>query len=154
MSVRQVTSSIGIDTSASVWFSRCILILLAVLASGFSVADENKADPLSDFMNFPDREVYLKGDYFKALQTAYRDFEKKLARHKTDASSARSGNPELSLRLSRIENYDIHIEGTPESYIVNIGPSTRDQTHVVFGGGAKYVISRATFAIVDKIYYK
>ena len=103
------------------------------------------------FMSAPDNPIILRGDYFKATLVAYRDFAKVLARRAHEAHSATAKDQDLSAKLAKLENYDISIDQTPSSYIVQIGPTVRDKAHEVFGGGMRYVIDRKAFTISEKV---
>jgi hypothetical protein len=98
-------------------------------------------------------DVILRGDYLKAAEVASKDLLKTLSQRGEEARSSKSSDPALASKLSKIENYDISIDQTPTSFILQLGPTVRDQS-VVFGGGARYVIDRSTFAITEKTFLK
>jgi hypothetical protein len=124
---------------------------LAILFSSWSSAQESQLDiSMREFLNNPDRPVVLKGDYLKALLSAYDDFGKILTKHANDARASGSANPELARRLAQIEAYDIQIDLHDQTYLVRFVPTIRDQAHVTFGGGATYTISRKDFKIMDR----
>jgi hypothetical protein len=52
-------------------------------------------------------------------------------------------------RLSRMENYDIHIEQDADNYMVHGAPTLRDHGQEVFGGASTYVVRRITFQIAQ-----
>lgn len=88
------------------------------------------------------------------MQVAYSDFSKVLAHHKKEAHSSGHDGDALALRLSSIENYDFHVQQDGGTYIVSVAPTGRDQSQVVFGGGAKYVIAKKTFVINERVFTK
>jgi hypothetical protein len=114
--------------------------------SALCTADETAmASTFKRFMEAPDSPVILRGDYLQAVLVAYKDFSKILA-----ARSAQASDPDLS----KLQNYDISIDQTAATVIVQFGPTVRDKAHVVFGGGAQYVVDRSTFAIMQKTLLK
>jgi hypothetical protein len=126
-------------------------VCLAILLFSWSSAQERQLDTsMREFLNNPDRPVVLKGDYMKALLSAYDDFGKILTKHAKDAGAPGSANPELARRLAQIEAYDIQIDLHDQTYLVRFVPTVRDQAHVTFGGGATYTISRKDFKIIDR----
>lgn len=118
------------------------------------LAEEVSSSVAQRFMNNPDLPVIVRGDYFKAIQVAYHDFSKVLARRAREANSSANTNRDFALRLSKIENYDIHVEQAPLSYTVWFRPSMRDTDDVVMGGGATYTVERNTFSIAKKVLSK
>jgi len=95
--------------------------------------------------------IILRGDSFKAVLVVYEDFSKRLASNEAAANAAETPDRQLALLMSKIENYDIHVEQTKSSYVVQIGPTLRGDVPLIFGGGARYIIDRQTFAISKKI---
>lgn len=80
----------------------------------------------------------------------YGDFAKVLARRGAKASGARDeDSSEYPLRMSKIESYDIYIEESGDAYRIHIAPTRREPLHEVFGGGATYVVDRASFRITN-----
>jgi hypothetical protein len=132
---------------------RVIVVLwLAFCTTTLCVADDvSMSSVFKQFMSAPDSPIILRGDYFEATQVAYKDFAKVLERKAHEAQSATGNDRELSAKLAKLENYDISVDQTPSSYIVQFGPTVRDHAHEVFGGGARYVIDRKTFSIVEKV---
>ena len=129
-------------------------VVFFVAMSGMCLADEAASSVTEQFMKNPDLPVIVRGDYFKAIQVAYRDFSKVLARRARESNSLVGPTSELELRLSKIENYDIHVEQTPTSYTVWFRPTMRDTVDVVMGGGATYTVDRNTFSITKKVLSK
>jgi hypothetical protein len=133
-------------------FHGLAVLCLAVCATSFCAADEAAMSSVfKQFMAAPDSPIILRGDYLKATLVAYQDFAKTLLRKAGEASSNGANNPELAAKLSKIENYDISIDQTPSSYVVQFGPKVRDNASDVFGGGAQYVIDRKTFTVSKKV---
>jgi len=129
-----------------------VIVCILVCSSSAGIADDTQmAAAFKHYMAAPDSPVILRGDYFKASLVAYRDFAKILA---SRARSDDSKNATSSPNLSDIQNYNISIDQTSSSIIVQLGPGTRDPSYVVFGGGAHYVIDRATFKILDRTLLK
>jgi hypothetical protein len=126
------------------------IVILVMTPSSVCLADEASDTVTERFMRSPDLPVIVRGDYFKAIQVAYLDFSRELARRARQANSSDNSNPELSLRVSRIENYDIHVELTPASFTVWFRPTMRDTANIVMGGGATYTVDRATFVVTKK----
>jgi hypothetical protein len=132
-----------------------VFICAAFGTPAFSAADEASMSAVfKQFMATPDEPAILRGDYFKATMAAYQDFAKLLSRKAKQAHSDNTGDSQLASKLSKIENYDISIDQTPSSYIVQLGPTVRDSEDVVFGGGARYEIDRSSFAITKRTYLK
>jgi len=101
-----------------------------------------------------DRPVVLRGDYFKAVESAYSDFAKYLALKKTESASQDEGNQKLVEWLSSIENYDIHVRQMSASYQVRFEVTLRNNAPPVFGGGASYLIDGSSFKIIRKTFSK
>jgi hypothetical protein len=98
--------------------------------------------------------IVLRGDYFKAVKAAYEDFARELDAKQAFANTQDPDRAELIRWLSRIENYDIHVERTRTSYEVDFQVTLRNSAPMVFGGGALYVIDPATFSITKKTLLK
>ena len=129
-------------------------MVFVVAVSGVCLADEPANSVTEQFMKNPDLPVIVRGDYFKAVEVAYRDFLKVLARRARESKSLAGSVSELELRLSKIENYDIHVEQTPSSYTVWFRPTMRDTDHIVMGGGATYTVDRSAFSIIKVAFSK
>jgi hypothetical protein len=123
-------------------------IVFIVAVSGMCLADEATNSVTEQFMRNPDLPVIVRGDYFKAIEVAYRDFSKVLSRRARESKSLAGSLSELELRLSKIENYDIHVEQAPSSYTVWFRPTMRDTNYIVMGGGATYTVDGSTFSII------
>jgi|HubBroStandDraft_1064217.scaffolds.fasta_scaffold56768_2 hypothetical protein len=128
------------------------LIFVLLLVDSVGTADETQmASVFKQFMAAPDSPVILRGDYFRATLIAYRDFAKIVPPNVRDSdtkNARRAPNP------PDIRDYDISIDQTPTSFIVQLGPATRDPSHVVFGGGAKYIIDRDSMKIQNRTLLK
>lgn len=127
------------------------VMCLSVTLGGVCRADDASSSVTEQFMKNPDLPVIVRGDYFKAIEAAYQDFSKVLAQRERESQSPDSANPQLALRMSKIQNFDIHVGQTPASYTVWFRPTMRDTAHVVMGGGATYTLDRRTFLILKKV---
>lgn len=123
----------------------CTLLIgiFGALAISVSLADDvSMAAAFKQFMASPDSPIVLRGDYLRAVTIAYRDF--------STSKTFRSARQDAKGRVE-MEDYDFSVDLTPKSFIVQFGPKVRgDPSHVVFGGGARYEIDRASFKIVDR----
>ena len=129
--------------------------MVSILAvSGMCLADEATSSVTERFMKNPDLPIIVRGDYFKAIEVAYRDFSKVLARRARESRPLAGSSFELGLRLSKIENYDIHVEQAPSSYTVWFRPTMRDTNNIVMGGGATYKVDRSAFSIIEVTFSK
>jgi hypothetical protein len=136
-----------------------VIQVFAVLSLVFGppalcAADEaSMAAVFKQFMATPDRPTILRGDYLKAAIVAYQDFARHLAQLAAETHS-NTGN-EMTDKLSKLENYDISVDQTPSFYVVQFGPTVRDNIFgVMFGGGVRYEIDRRTFAISNRVSVK
>lgn len=126
-----------------------ILILFLVFLPILKVFSDQTEQPaaVKEYLASLEQPVVLRGDYLKAVEVAYReDFLKHIEN--------KQGDTFLSGFLSKIENYDIHIEKKENDFIVTFGPSMRNNAPDIFGGGARYVIDSKSFIIKDKVYTK
>lgn len=98
-----------------------------------------------------EKPIVLRGDYFRAVQVAYEDFSHELANKESGAKSLDADSEKLVHWLARIENYDIHVDQSPSSYIVQFDVTMRNHAPLVFGGGARYIIDRTTFVVTEKV---
>lgn len=98
-----------------------------------------------------EKPIILRGDYFRAVQVAYEDFSHELANKESGASSLDADSAKLVHWLARIENYDIYVDQSASSYIVQFDVTMRNHAPPVFGGGARYTIDRTTFAVTEKV---
>ena len=101
-----------------------------------------------------DRPIVLRGDYFRAVESAYGDFAKYLALKKTEAAPQDEEDRKLVDWLSNIENYDIHVRQMPTSYQVRFEVTLRNNAPPVFGGGASYLVDGSSFQIIRKTFSK
>ena len=124
-------------------FCTLIVGIFGALAISVSLADDSSmAAAFKQFMASPDSPIVLRGDYLRAVTIAYRDF--------STSKTFRSARQDAKGRVE-IENYDFSVDLTSKLFIVQFGPKVRgDPSHVVFGGGARYEIDRASFKIVDR----
>lgn len=135
----------------------CTLAAIGAMVSFFNtttIAEEVDRNALSEFLDHPNKPIYVRGDYFKAIKVAYNEFSKTLARERTDSVAPKSSNRALSARLSKIENYDIHVEQSGGAFNVHFSPTRREPLHVVFGGSATFVVDAASFRIINKQFFK
>jgi hypothetical protein len=103
-----------------------------------------------EYLKKLDRPVLLRGDYFKAITIAYKDFSKRLERDEFK-SKILDGEEATSFQwLSRIENYDIHIEQTDTQFIVYFSPTVRGDAPIIMGGVIEYEIDCKTFQFTSK----
>ena len=126
------------------------LTLGAIVAPSSSCAQAVPTPAQKAFLQKLNQPIILRGDYFKAVLVAYDDFSRKLAENESAGKLPTDTNPELARWLSKIEHYDIHVEQTKSTYIVQIGPTVREDAPTVFGGGERYVINRKSFRISEK----
>ena len=117
--------------------------ILGALSISISLADDaSMGTAFKQFMASPDSPIILRGDYLKAVTIAFHDFSSS----KTFRSPQQDANGPAAM-----EDFDFSIDLTPNSYIVQFGPKVRgDPSHVVFGGGARYEIDRASFKILER----
>ncbi len=124
---------------------KLLYLAVAALASFWITAPAFADSPaLGDFLAHSDSAIYVRGDYCKALLIVYRDFSKILEKHRRNARG-----DQTEKRLSRIENYDIHIEQDADNYTIHVAPTLRDHGQEVFGGAFTYVVRRSTFQIAE-----
>lgn len=127
--------------------------LILILFFGFMPmmrAFSDQTEPptgVNDYLASIEKPIVLRGDYFKAVEVAYRE---DFLSHIED----RKSNTNLSDFLSKIENYDIHIEQKENDFVVTFGPTVRNNAPDIFGGGARYVIDSKDFIIKEKVYTK
>jgi hypothetical protein len=128
------------------------LVSFLIFTSTIGLADDSRmGSAFKQYMEAPDNPVILRGDYFRATLVAYRDFAKELSRR------AHGNDPKLSSQTPGafdIQEYDISIDQDPTSFIVQFGAAARNPSHVVFGGGANYIIDRSSFAILKRTLLK
>lgn len=133
----------------------CVTVGALLCLATLGTADEvSMSAAFKRFMAAPDNPIILRGDYLKAAQVAYQDFSKILSQKSEDARTGRAGDPALSDKLSKLENYDVSIDQTPTTFVVQFGPTVRDKGLDVSGGGASYIVDRSTFALKQKTMLK
>lgn len=116
-----------------------------------------KPQAMIDYIKSLDKPIELRGDYLKAVMTAYnQDFSKVLEKHKQQISIDKNVQERSShfAFLSKLENYDVLIELKGKDYAVSFGPTVRGDAPEIFGGGAQYLVDGKTFEIKDKKYSK
>jgi hypothetical protein len=128
------------------------MVAITLIFSSGSIAQEINRNALSEFLDHPDKPIYVRGDYFKAIFAAYNEFSKIFAKRKAESVAPKTDNSKLSSRLSKIENYDIYVEETSGSYSVHFSPTRREPLHEVFGGSATFVVDSASFRIIDRTF--
>ena len=119
--------------------------------TGVCAADDASSAVTARFMNNPDLPVIVRGDYFKAIQVAYNDFSVILAERARTAPTDDGELRKLADWISKLENYDIHVEQTSTAYTVWFRPTMRDPDHGVMGGGVTYTVDRRTFTIANVV---
>lgn len=127
-----------------------LMFVLSLAFMPFLKAFADQAEqpaPVKEYLASLEQPIILRGDYLKAVDVAYRD---DFLQH----IQSRKGDTFLSDFLSKIENYDIHIEQKENDFIVTFGPTMRNNAPDIFGGGARYVIDSKSFVIKEKIYMK
>lgn len=139
------------------------LILLSVFfvnlfCNNQSFGEEiQKPQAMIDYIKSLDKPIELRGDYLKAVMTAYnQDFSKLLQKQKQAISidkNLQKRNFHFAF-LSKLENYDVLIELKGKDYFVSFGPTVRGDAPEIFGGGAQYLVDGKTFEIKDKVYGK
>jgi len=98
--------------------------------------------------------VLLRGDYFRATMVAYDDFSHNLRRNAEAATLPETQNKPLAEWLSKIEDFDIDVSQTKDSFILDFRPTVRGSFGPVFGGGARYVVDRISFKITSRTFSK
>lgn len=132
------------------------LLLLPMIATvAISPPAQAAETPMQrEYLKKLDEPVLLRGDYFKATMSAYSDFESELSKNASAATAADTPNPSLASWLSKIENYDIHVSQSAGHIVVQFNPTVRGKFMPVLGGGARYEIDKASFAILSKVFSK
>jgi hypothetical protein len=129
------------------------LYMAALFASVASA--QSTAKPLQkEYLKKLEGPIILRGDYFKAVQSAYSDFENELSKNARGALAADTPNKALAEWTSKIENYDIHITKTGETISIDFIPTVRGDFMPVLGGGAHYVVNGSSFRIESKLFSK
>lgn len=141
-------------------FAWILLLVFLVDLSNInqSIGDEpQKPQIMIDYIKSLDKPIELRGDYLKAVMTAYnKDFSKFIEKHKRQASIDKNAkeSPSHLAFLSKLENYDVLIELKGKDYAISFGPTIRGDAPEIFGGGAQYLIDGETFEIKEKKYNK
>jgi hypothetical protein len=132
-----------------------VATLLCVVALPYAKGEVPQTPQAKEYLRKLDEPIILRGDYFKATLVAYNDFLQVLAANAAAANMHTSpDNAESYTKLSKIENFDMTIQQSDSSYTVQIGPTSRGDMPLVFGGGARYQIDRKTFSIISKTLLK
>lgn len=103
-----------------------------------------------EYLKKLDGPVVLRGDHFKAITIAYKEFAKRLERDEFKSKTLGGEEATTFQWLSRIENYDIHIEQTDTQFIVFFSPTVRGDAPIIMGGVTEYEIDRKTFQLTGK----
>ena len=134
------------------------MMVVALVLCSVSYGEETPPSPVArDYLKKMNQPIVLRGDYYKAVTTAYQDFTKTLEENKRIAESNATTEylRKVHMHLSNIENYDINVSQTESSYIVSFGVTFRDgNPFLVMGGGVRYVIDRNTFSIKERVLLK
>lgn len=130
--------------------------MLVMLIAMFPAERTLAAIPLNpaqkEYLTKLDEPIILRGDFFRAVMAAYEDFGKLLRKRAQEAPTAT--NQMLTERLSKVDNFDINVERSEGTIVVEFVVTVRGGHDPVFGGGARYIIDGTTFAITEKIYSK
>jgi hypothetical protein len=119
---------------------RSALILFVIL---FFTALENTSKGADNLQHTTAR---IDGEIFKACFVAYEDFEKLLGEAKGDS-------PKSAQLFSMIENYDIDILEEANTYRV-VFHLKLILSENAFGGGARYIVRKTDYRIVEKTCFK
>jgi hypothetical protein len=117
-------------------------------------ADSKLSPAQQAYLKQLDGPTLLRGDYLRAILVAYDDFSHELDKNAADSKAPGTQNKKLAEWLSRIEHFDIRVSRTDEGFVVEFGPTVRNDAMTVFGGGGRYVINEKSFAISSKILSK
>lgn len=99
------------------------------------------------------KEVVIRGDYFKAASVAYADFSKSLDERRVRGPSAK--NKKLAQYLAVIDNYDVQVGAGPGRYLVWITPRFSEEfpaDDALTDAGAFYELDAETFTVREKRY--
>jgi hypothetical protein len=145
--------------SASKWM--VVAALLYAFAVPCSWGEQPYTPQAKEYLRKLDEPIVLRGDYFRAAMVAYKDFlhsrlakNAKLANAYSANGQVPSRNADVYTMLSKIENFDMHIQQSDSTYTVEIGPTLRGDMPLMFGGGMIYEIDKKTFAITSKSHLK
>jgi hypothetical protein len=139
------------------FFLFCVVMCLGAIIASFVQMPQAKAaeTPLQrEYLKKLDGPVLLRGDYFKAVMSAFADFESELSKNGRAATAPDTPNPSLALWLSKMENYDIHVSQNAGRIIVQFNPTVRGNFMPVLGGGARYEIDKQSFEVLSKTFSK
>lgn len=129
-----------------------IVSLSAVVAFSNGAGAQSSLTPMQkEYLEKLDGPITLRGDYFKAVQVAYSDFESELAKNASAALSPDTPNRELAEWTSKVENYDVQITKNGGAISVNFISTVRGKFMPVLGGGAHYEINASSFRIESKL---
>lgn len=129
------------------WFA----MILGALVLTHEASSKELSKAQLEYLNKLKGPVVVRGDYFKAITVAFKDFE--LTTLNANASKARAAGSEISeslIWLSKIENYDIDVELGDGVIAVWFSPTVRGDAPMILGGNTKYEIDSQSFAIVRK----
>ena len=143
--------------SASKWM--VVAALLYAFAVPCSWGEQPYTPQAKEYLRKLDEPIILRGDYFRAAMVAYKDFLHSRLAKNAKLANAYSANGQLHSRnvdvytmLSKIENFDFHIQQSDSTYTVEIDPTLRGDMPLMFGGGMVYEIDKKTFVIKSKGY--
>lgn len=110
-----------------------LLIMLMTFASGAGTQTQ-------------DSQMLFSSSMIKACMVAYDDFKSKI-------SSQPVGSAELVAHVSNIDNYSVSVGEDAANYVVTFLPDPY-LGQVLKGGGARYVIDKASAEIKDVMRFK
>ena len=133
-----------------------VILFASALALGLVVPTAARAGPPAkklqrEYLRELEKPIVLRGDYFKAVMAAYADFAKQLSRYGAVATASRSRSKELTIWVSKIEDYDIRVSQKGEIITVMFIPTVRGNFLPVLGGGATYAVDDRSFMIRSRI---
>ena len=137
-------------------FRAVLLIVGALLGQPIGVAHaQSSPTPMQkEYLKKLEGPIILRGDYLKAILSAYSYFGSELSKNERAAAAPDTPNKELAAWLSKIEDYDIHVSQTRDAIVVDFTPTVRGNFMPVLGGGAHYEIDKTSFEIRSRVFSK